>query len=266
MRVIERLSRRRFHEGVLAEEASTYVIEQLSENNWQKCLAFQGKSQAQTFLHSLVLQLLEEFSRKRFGRPRPPAWLQRQGDLWVRVWKQLCIERQSKQAVTEQFSTQQQRSLNVINNIIRTIKARIPHCGQQSIEQVELSEDNSPIDNSSDETSRRDQYLVGEILLFLRSIEQSNLSEQSTVLSQDNASDSNTAQHIEKLRQDIQLSAQEKLLLRMIYIDGLNKKAASSALGMREYQAGRIVAKALARIQEAIKQYEIDMDSILSRL
>ena len=131
---LERQAFKRFSQQGLAEEACSYVLEKLSQNHWASCQQYTGKAKPETFLYTLVGNLLEEFARKRFGRPRPPQWLQREGDLWVKLWKMVCLERQLIPIVVEQFAQQSERATEFVHSIIRTIKARLPWCGSSNRE------------------------------------------------------------------------------------------------------------------------------------
>ena len=51
---IEKMCIRRFGRGVSAEECTTYVIEKLAEDDWQRCNQFQGRSKPTTLLCSLA--------------------------------------------------------------------------------------------------------------------------------------------------------------------------------------------------------------------
>jgi len=72
MQKLDQLAAKRFGAGGLAEEAGNYVIEQLSNDNWASLTSFKGQCKPETYLHTVTNNYLEEFSRKRFGRPRPP--------------------------------------------------------------------------------------------------------------------------------------------------------------------------------------------------
>ena len=84
---IRSLCERRFGQTADAEIASDYVLEHLCESDWKLCRKFTGKSRPETYLYTLCSNLVEEYARKRFGRIRPPAWLQQLGDAWLTLWK-----------------------------------------------------------------------------------------------------------------------------------------------------------------------------------
>ena len=65
------------------------------------------------------------------------------------------------------------------------------------------------------------------------------------------------------LREALQLSDSEKIMLRMIYVEGMSKTATSKALGMASHQAGRMVNDALQRIGEALRLCGIELDDVV---
>lgn len=273
MAAINKLADRRFGQGSLAEEAGTYVIEYLSRDDWEKCKSFQGKSQVKTFLYTLSNNALEEFSRKRFGRPRPPSWLQELGDMWIRLWRSLCLERQPLPTLVDRYTQRDFREPEAVEQAARVIKARIPTCGQSSRD-TELAED---IDRLSDarqaEESQCDSEVpefenpfYAELMMMVKAVCSEDVCNDDFKQSAANTIDAAVSQqqkNLENLRAALALNDQEKIMLRMIFVEGLSKSATSKALGMPAHQAGRIVNDALNRIAGAIQKCGIDIDDLL---
>lgn len=227
---LETQALKRFGQNGLAEEATTYVIEELAADNWKRCQQYSGKAKPETFLYTLTGNLLEEFSRKRFGRPRPPEWLKREGEIWVSVWKMICLERQLVNSVIDQICTQGNRSAELISGIIRTIKAKLPWCGdsQREIPGSMLSQDD---ENSSDITDSLTQNINLE-----QSFEQQQLDETLLVMSQlldflscpsknselsTNTMAMNQTQ-LDQFYEKLEFTEEERLLLKMAYQEGIN--------------------------------------------
>lgn len=273
MPAITKLAEKRFGKSSLSEEGVTYVIDYLSANDWEKCKSFQGKSQTKTFLFSLSSNALEEFSRKRFGRPRPPAWLQEMGELWVKLWRSLCLERQVLPAITDRYVDKGFREAEAVTHAARVIKARIPTCGQSSRD-TELADD---IDRLSDahqnetetcdtQTPDFENPFHAELLMMVRAtcnedVESDDFSSQASV--DYDAKYVRNQSGLEKLKSALSLSAEEKIMLRMVYAEGLSKSAASKALGLPSHQAGRIINDTLARISGALHDSGLELDELL---
>lgn len=274
MLAVDKLAVRRFGEGTLAEEATTYVVEYLSADDWGKCRAFQGKSKPRTFLYTLTGNAIEEFSRKRFGRPRPPTWLQDLGELWVKLWRSLCLERQVLPAIVDRFVKSGFRESGEVEQAARVIKARIPTCGQSNRDSVGVDD----IQAVSDAAQAEEEHHCGEevlefenpfhaeLIMMIRGIVSPSVTtdyfSQTTAVQCDSLAQQNQSR-LQQLREAIALTDQEKVMLRMIYVDGLSKTATSKAMGMPAHQAGRLVNEVLQRIGEALTQCELDLESLL---
>lgn len=274
---LDRMTVKRFGGGGLAEEAATYVIEQLSANDWEKCRQFKGQSQPTTFLFVLASNFIEEFSRKRFGRPRPPSWLKRQGQLWVDLWQKLCMERQSNTAVVESYRSRKDDAVEEITVVVKTIKARIPTCGETNMEVTESKHDEEDSREAEIEDVACAQFdhvgfdfevgVQGEMVLMLRALfvdgepKESQFQQPEQLIAAEVAGE--LAEKITALRDKIALSDEEKIMLRMIYQDGFSRTTVSKALGLPSHQTGRTVGAALKRIEIAFEEVGIDLESAL---
>ncbi len=58
------------------------MMDKLAEEDWRRLRAFTGQSTLTTYIGALSLRLLEDFARIRFGRVKPPSWVQRLGGIW----------------------------------------------------------------------------------------------------------------------------------------------------------------------------------------
>jgi DNA-directed RNA polymerase specialized sigma24 family protein len=280
LKLIDNLAKRRFNSSTLAEEAATYVIEHLADNNWQRCSQFKGNAQATTFLRSLIVNLLEEFSRTRFGRQRPPAWLTRQGELWIKLWKQLCLERQPLPELLHRYEQSGLYQIGWIEKVARIIKARIPSCGEYRFDMHNIDDipnlassltDDQAFETPEDHLCKYKFELRAEteVFLVLRAVLQ--VQPSSDIFSEDSAKKLNTDignadDKLTQLREALVLSDEEVVVLRMIYADGLSKKAVSRALGLPSHRAGMIANKAMNRIRSAVAQCELDLASLLEKI
>jgi len=267
---LEKLTIRRFGEGGLAEEAYSYVLESLSNDNWGILQSFEGQANPETFLHRVSLNFIEEFSRKRFGRPRPPEWLKRQGEFWITTWKLICLERQEAQTVIERMSDI--RDTLFINHVIRTIKARIPKCGQH-VKEIStnsltlLNGDKLPPEDMVLDNTTPDQIISDsrhtELLLIINYL----LSDSETLeVTFDWAEDKCNSTFSEKFNvfgENLKLTSEEKLILKMVYQDGINKTLVAKSLGMQSYQPGRILKRTFIKIRSAMVDSGFTLDDII---
>jgi len=269
MQRLDQLALRRFSQPGLAEEASGYVIEQLSLDDWAACKQYSGRAKPETYLLTLCHNLLEEFSRKRFGRPRPPEWLKREGDLWVRVWKMVCMERQLLPSVTDQLSLAGQRSTDTIVQIARVIKARLPWCGSSA---REIPTDCLCHSDDEDSTEFEQTDASTEQKLNHQQLEESLTLINQWLLLPDSPSNKATDinNHIkdrptlaspeqwQQLRYSLALTSEERLLLKLVYQEGLKLNAVARALNMPSYQPGRLLKALHTRIRQALVDADIN--------
>ncbi|WP_372759032.1 hypothetical protein [Litorivivens sp.] len=239
MQGLERQAKHRFIEPVTAEEASTFVLEKLAEEDWARCKTYRGNAKPTTFLFSLSARLLEEFSRQRYGRARPPQWLEQQGETWVRLWRALCLERHTTESVVARHS---QHDPGVIRNIIRTIKARLPWCGAVNLPVPEAYLGN---DESLMPATAFDDCLEQHCL-------EESLATLSALLGDDDAFVDVHHDAIERARAALTLDDESLLMLKMHFQDGLNFSTIARALGVPNHQPGRQIKRSLQQIHTAL--------------
>lgn len=268
---LEVLAQRRFNDGGLAEEATTFLIEQLSNDDWRRLKIFSGDAKPETFLYSIAINLLEEFSRRRFGRLRPPEWLKREGGLWIRIWKMLCLERQTRDRVLDLCCAQTRRDPDFVLSVIKTIRARLPSCGVQNIS-VSLDRDHTedvPLEIATAvtlEESLAKAELEERLALFAELLE--NLHRPSNSLAETKArlNAGFDMEELHKLRRNLNCSEEEILVLRMAFQEGLRLNVIATALGMPSYQPGRILKRVFKSMLTALQSSGIATDRLHSLL
>ena len=250
----------------VSQKAASYVIEQLSADGWAKLQSFKGQSKPETYLYALTGNYLEEFARKRFGRPRPPEWLKRQGDLWIQVWKLICLERQLVQSVIDRLTYHAMREVHYIKQVITTIKAKIPTCGESnreiSIQHITTENDADAMTNLIADNETPDDNITSarysEVLLMISSLFLDDIAGSAFNHNAIKAANSYTESKIQllnALRERIELTDEERLLLKMVYQDGMKKSVVAKSLG-------RILRQTLDRISEAMQEIGINLDEI----
>ena len=253
---IDQLALRRFTQQGLAEEASAYVLDKLSADNWARCQSYTGKAKPETFVITVINHLLEEFSRSRFGRPRPPEWLKREGELWVRIWKMLCLERQPMPSIADQLSHAAERAAEFVHSIMRTIKGRIPSCGQ-SHREIAADEEVPESVYGTEHTfeSALDQHQLEDTLLLVHELLLGDFCPSKNTMQH-----TNTPEQWQQLRSQLALSDEECLLLKMVYQQGLKLKLVARALDMPDYQPGRLLKQLHQRIADCFRESGITLE------
>jgi RNA polymerase sigma factor (sigma-70 family) len=248
---IDQIAAKRFGTGALAEEAATYCLEYLSSDNWARCESYEGKAKITTFLYTLVANAVEEFSRKKFGRPRPPTWLKNLGDTWVKLWRSLCLERQLLPSIVDRFSDNDFRDKQCVEGAARLIKQRIPDCGL-AIKDAETQDDVDffiDSNNSHCDQQQRDQHFIDQLGLLIH-----HLFDAKSL----NTRDLNS-EKLRRLREALQLNDEQRIMLRMVYVDGLSKSACSRALGLPAHQVGRKLNTLLEQLNQVFSDCHVQL-------
>ena len=244
LEMINRLASRRFSNPVLAEEAVLFVLDGLEANNWQRLQDYTGQSSFPTYLASLTYRLLEDFSRHRFGRKRPPLWIRALGGMHALLFRFLCLERLQVSDAVE-YVAQRERIPNrpEIELAAWTILEKVSDCRAHQALEVAIDEaDNAFIHGKSEierlEEEDRNHFLA---VLFAGIFEQEGGERLAYSCSR-------------LLDQPLELSAEERLLLRMCYQDNISVTRAGEILGLNRHQVHGRLRRLLARLAEIFQQ------------
>jgi RNA polymerase sigma factor (sigma-70 family) len=257
---LQERAKRRFVDPTLAEEAYTYAFEQLSAQDWHILNGYHHQASPDTFLIAVYNNLLEDFARTRFGRHRPPVWLERLGTLWTRIYYLLCIERLDKPTVVERLSTPEGPDEIQIREVIRAIYARIPNCGATlGPKPQRLADDPTDIDTPAPPSAIPENSLAEEELAALFQILAQFLAAHP---SEPSATQHRNTQELARgvrqrwhsLQAALTLSSEECLILRLVYQENKKFAAVARALGIAEHQVRRQHARALKRLRTALHE------------
>ena len=240
--IIDRLAARRFANSTLAEEAALYVLEKLEKENGRRLRAYDGKARFSSYFAAVVCRLLEDFSRKRFGRKRAPAWLNRLGGLWLKLYTLLCLERYEREAAVEIMMTRHQISRPSSEKMARTIKSQVVDCGAHQGQEVELNEEHGsqPGNDPEQGLDRQQQVKLFQALFQLTT---NGSTQAGTTLSLPALADMR-----------LTLTGQERMLLKLCYQDGLAVTEAGRLLGLAGNQVHGKMRRLLKRLRQAFAE------------
>jgi len=269
---LDKRARKRFGDEIIADEAMNFALKRLSDNDWQRLRAYKQRSKPGTFLLVVFNNQLEDFARKKFGYPRPPAWVERLGEHWKTIWRRLCLEREEKQSlliVYEHLKAQTE-------DIIRTIKARISDCGKHSsITSVGGSRHDSDrdehysqqeaalndVDNEDNAVSierELDIQQAEDILAALCNVLDFQADKVALEMHANKMVDA-----VEQLSQSIQLSEQQNLLLKLVYQQGYSISAAARLLELPDHQVRRSLKNAEQNIFEVLAELGLGLENFV---
>ncbi|MEE2653438.1 MAG: hypothetical protein VYE54_11985 [Pseudomonadota bacterium] len=247
---LEWIAEKRFPQPALAQAAVNDVLERLSAENWHKLSSFGGKSKPETYAQTVASRLLEDYARERFGRPRPPKWLKESGAIWVQIWQMLCLERQWPAMVTSRLGPDHRPGL--IEEIIRTIRAKIPRCGEPGYCEQLGDEDTADGGTTEALETQLSQQRHREALELLSNLLRGTHG--------DCPSTSESA--FAALLEHVNLNPEDQLLLALIYEDGLSTRKAAEVLNTNPSAIQRRLQVITQSLRDFLQEWGIDGDSL----
>lgn len=254
----EAMARRRFGDEALAGEAVNFVLDALAADDWRRVREHRGQGLLQRYILSLARNSLEDFARARFGRVRVPDWVRVRGALWERIYRLLCLERQTSRATTELVIAEAPggRDPDVVDEALRAIRARYPHCGAHGPEEVPLEDvsrakspdGHAPLASArtpEDDCLELEQELEREALMgaLMQALRDRVPGEEADGAAPVGANLAGIGDGIGEASAlpPLTLSAEERLLLRLVHLDGVKVTAAGRQLGLGAHQThGRL--------------------------
>ena len=250
------LSTRRFGDTALAEEALLAAIDSLSENDWHRIKQYKNKAKFKSYLSVVVLRLFEDFSRKRFGRARPPLWITQLGGIWKKLFVTLCLERLGVVSAVETVHQQQQEiTKENIEDAAYTLLGKIPQCGNSNAETQIDETTESELVVSENKDSLNGPYEAKESTELLANLFNVICGEKSFDFTR-------MASQYEKV--NLYLSSEERLLLKLCFQDGMNVTAAGKMLGLTRFQVHGKMKRLMVRLRDEFERVGLAEEIILA--
>lgn len=246
--LINRLAVRRFGTLPLAEEAALFVMDSLAADSWQRLQGHTGKGSFKSYLASLSWRLLEDFSRKRFGRVRPPLWIRKLGGMWSLLFSLLCLQRLPLPEAVESASCRCPGwEKGRIEDAALTLLARIPQCGKQQGLELPFEESDTPGtpgDSPERLVEKEEQEQLFAIFFgqFLGKEHECEMPKTFASL----------------LADGIELQPEERLLLKLLYQDNVGVKRAGKLLNLNRDQINGRLRRLLARLRKDFQRMGLE--------
>lgn len=260
---LNRLSLRKFPDTNTADEAMLYVIKKLEENDWERVRKYTNKSTFKTYLLTVAGNLMEDFSRSKFGRPRPPKAISALGDLYEEVYRLLCLKRMPREDVIQFLTLRKKRDPAITEEAIAVVLAKVPDCGKHTDMPVSVDPENF------------DQNILADLSLhhltpeeLQEALESASILEAVRfLLTQDEPSDDSKIKTlVMQFRSHVKFKPEECLFLRMIYQEGLKVSPAGRKFGWNADKAQGKHRRLLERIKKAIEKSGMDQDLLKNML
>jgi len=222
---LEALCRRRFLKSEnLAHEALLHVVDQLEADDWQRVRTWQGAGRFLAYLTTLASRLLTDFQRSGFGYFRKPKWLAELADPeWDRAYRLLIVEGYRRSEALEiLLLSETHREAWFFEDVVTRILERCQARPQPGDRELSLEGTAEPRDESGEvgqefEIHERELVEALEMCLVPPADAGRAPTERVGVL-------------VERLRPHVCLSDEDRLLLRMRFLDGLNVSAIARML------------------------------------
>ncbi|MFW8590881.1 hypothetical protein ACOI22_08780 [Glaciecola sp. 2405UD65-10] len=254
---MDNIAAKRFFDAELARTAVDECLDLMRQDNWAKLNAYEGRNSAsaKTFFFIVYRRCLEDYYRKVFGRCEPPAWTKQLGEFWVRLYKQLCCQGASVTTLINAYK--ECFSSDYVQKSISTIRQKDPKChtrGKQIVaKSIEVNEQSdSTIDSSNIEVSSTNDADTLHATIFEQSLNAIHL------WLGENLPESHDATQLLNKLNELELDIESKLLLRLVYQEGLKIPAAAAFIQIEAYTARRRIKDALAAIKTCFKDSPLD--------
>lgn len=225
-----------------AIQALDYSLALLQEDDWMRVCQWQGKGRFLTFLLTLTAHLMTDYTRKQFGHHRPPKWLLEKSDkLWIKAYKLLAVERYNRFEAIEILKAEDQ-DISVITAVVEEILKK----SQIKNHQPKFSSDDEFEQLGSLETEPLKE-------LILTSNDQIEILIQFLASNGDCQLPDYLKEHISRLKSSVTLNEEDRMLLYLRYVEGMNMNNIVKFLNLAGNPYKR-VNKLIEKLQDACEQ------------
>jgi DNA-directed RNA polymerase specialized sigma subunit len=220
------LARKRFpNDNDLGDQALSYVLDKLEEDDWQRVRGWDGCGSFATFVAVLASRLMTDFVRSRFGYHRPPTWLQEKKDVvWKKAYKLYAVDKyERREAIEVLHSDYSEMNRIKIEEIVNTVYSKCTKQARFSEGNIGIDQivESSSMDNTMPENIEINNKQLIEVLVeFIQSSED-------TI---ETIADDSVKGLLNHLQSHISMSDEDRLLLRLRFCEGLQIKEITQML------------------------------------
>ena len=211
--------------------------------------------------YTVFLNALEDFSKSKYGYIQPKKWLKDLGSFWIKVWKLLCLERNPPEYIKVLMGQGNKQKESEILTFIKLTKAKEPNCGAQT----GVTTIGGTAGDSHDEIANKE---VGDGPSITEGIAVEDLEElletiaMLTGLISQISSTNQLNQKLQEFGLKLNINPNEKLILKMMYLDGMNITNTAKNLNITRHKTKKIHDHILNKIKTILKQIGIDGDDL----
>ena len=242
--LIESLANKMFVDPNDSLEATIFVINYLEKESWLKD-QFKKRSSFKTFLISVVMNRYRDFFRTKYGRIRPPQWINDKDSIWKETFIKLYVQKMSRIEVEYHLTHMAENKLSKqeIQIIINTILAKVVNNFKNNNFSCEFS-DEEIADNKTPYTSFEQEEKIRIALSLYTSI----------IQNESNCPGINNQLHQKyiKFHKILKLSVPERLFLKHIYQTDLSINKAGEMMSWNTNQSHSKYRQIKKRIKKAL--------------
>lgn len=274
-REVQRRAARRFPFSLsCAEEAEAYVHDHLITGALAgQYDGYAGAAAPETFLYRLISNLLEDFSRHRFGYARPPAAVRAKGSLHLGAWRLLHLERLERPAATAQLASQYQCGIPEADAVVRNVLGVCRDCGTSALSGLEcgteLQAEMEALGVPDSSAIALDETHYAALLASVREVLSPPDNDRTVAAADpsDQLSGVGTWRGaLVRFRDALRIDDEAVLILRMYFLEERSTAFIGHALGLTPKQVRHRRGRGLARIEEALESSGLDASDIREML
>ena len=233
---------------VESDSAVNYVLNEIPKNDYKALRSYQNTDNSRkfTFLTVVARRILVDYFRSRYGRIRPPLWVSRI-HIYSKIWSYLMagcngwpIEEVARK-VADEFNIELSKADDYVRLIKPTVTSRVfPNFVSMSLDDNDNNECflSFPDENVCEFSPHPDLEWILSLLLFEKvDINSLEVSEQAQIVLNEITA---------------KLGEESLLLLKLVYVEGMNVSKAAKILGMKAYNARRNLSKSIDAIASKV--------------
>lgn len=259
---IESISRKRFHHLVTAEEAHSYVMEKLEADDYRRIRAFSGqRARFRTFLTTVVNRLFIDFRKKKYGdTAKPPKWIAACGGRYIQIFEMVCKEKCSVSQSVDTICDEHQYSRYLDKARKRSCELEVERIATEIITRIRscrelASESDLPIDavpESQLPHKTKDDLILSEKEAVMKAIFDIVLNPHACHAA------APIALALEQFHNTLDLSPEDRVFLKTVYLNGYSVSKAARALGLEKKKPHQKHNNLLAKVRGALQATGIE--------
>lgn len=248
-------ARRRYGSTPDADAAYNHAFEEISRDDWARLrTGYRGTGSTEGFLAITFLNLMEEYAVRKYGRRRAPAWVQRLGTPWTRIYELLCLKRLAPEMIVDELCMREGHDVGLLRRAITDVRGRVRGCGEHVGEQT-TDDVVEPAPSGVTSATELERGELAHLLAVLRGL----FGDERHAPDADPPDDPEGARaRIAALTKHVRVTNEERLMLRLVYEENCTIPEAARTLAMNERTARRAHERLMKRLRDALGRQGFD--------